>query len=301
MSTVGTSNPIYNLDWSSYLQASAAGAARGIFGLPFEHPFDRVKTGMQANPKLGEITITRGIFQKNGWRGFYTGIIPNGTRAAIKQAYRMPMMTVLPPIISWKLPDATSGKVKTLCGITIANFEVGVINPLERLKVHLMTAPPKEQSIKHFFGLHQRRGILLETLYRGTQATWIRQNVSWVSFLVADDYFKNIERAKQQPNEKTLPFPSLLKVAFEVGLVNTVANMPFDTAKTRIQAHASSFKHPNVFSVIRTIFQESGVHGLYAGWRIRMTQYMVQSVFTVTILEHLEQSIKVASKDGNKA
>jgi hypothetical protein len=41
---------------------------------------------------------------------------------------------------------------------------------------------------------------------------------------------------------------------------------------------------------MRDLYQSYGIRGLYLGWQVRMIQYMIQSVFTVTLLEKLERA-----------
>lgn len=290
--SVSPKNTTPRWDWQKYFEVSAAGALRGVAGLPIEHPFDCVKTKMQANPQIGAAGTVRQVFTASGWRGFYAGAIPNSVRAAIKQSYRWPMMVYLPPYLQEILPKRITKDsptaVKTSAGLVIAHFETFAIAPLERLKVELMTAPKEKRQLTHFF--EDKRGELRRTLYKGTTAVYARQMASWVSFLAADGYFKSIER-KKYPDAQYLPFTALMKVAFEVGFVNTIANMPFDVAKTRIQQHNATGS-VNIFKVMRRVFDESGTKGLYAGWQVRMTQYMVHSIFTVTMLEYFEQRLQ---------
>jgi hypothetical protein len=68
---------------SEWLSVFAYGAARGLFCLPIEHPFDLVKTKMQATQKsvrsvLHNTVATRGLI------GLYTGFQMNALREVLK-------------------------------------------------------------------------------------------------------------------------------------------------------------------------------------------------------------------------
>lgn len=273
-----------------YAEASLLGAGRGLFGLPIEHPFDTVKTRAQANLETRSIitTITN-VYKESGVRGFYSGAIPNATRIAVKQMYRWPMMLGFPPFFKEVLPENIQkdypSSVKTATGLTIASFETGIISPLERLKVYLMTCKAEQKKISQFF--IQNKGKLLPELTRGLGAVYVRQMTSWVSFLVADDKFKKWEKARTQ--SENMSFTSLLRVSFLVGAVNTAANMPFDVLKTNLQKD-KFIANQGMLKTLGKIYQTHGVRGLYAGWQVRMMQYMIQSVFTVALLERLEKS-----------
>ncbi len=285
---------VKDISFNQYAIASAYGAARGIAGLPIEHPFDVSKTFWQANPAYkSSFSIVRAIYNRSGVKGFYSGVIPNGIRLTGKQIYRWPMMLALPPLFDHVLPESIKEGVPTskkmLTGFTIANFEVFVITPLERLKVWYITQTPGEKKIKYLFLAEKTEGMT-KVCFRGLNAVWSRQVVSWVSFLAADAKFKQIER-KKYPNQKELPFSSLMKVSLFVGAINTACNMPFDVVKTHLQK-ASPKDNRGVFTTMKTIATEYGFRALYRGWPIRMAQYMLHSVFTVTVLEYLEQNWK---------
>lgn len=284
---------LFNKDhWmNKYCAASAAGAIRGAFSLIFEHPFDAIKTGMQAEQKsAGE--VGQRIFAEKGFKGFYSGAIPNGFRICSKQAYRWPLMLALPNFFERNIPKSFQERYSTInqiaTGLTIAHAETFFICPFERLKVYLMTTPDKESGIiRQFFNTH--RGQLWKEATRGLNAVYLRQMTSWVSFLVADKKFKDMER--ERTNTKELSYLSLLLVSFQVGLANTAVNMPFDVAKTEMQKKNYT-QERRIFEVMKEVFKHHGVKGLYTGCQIRMIQYMIQAGFTVNLLEYFDRIFK---------
>lgn len=78
------------------LYTSAIGILRTIIGLPIEHPFDYVKTQLQANPYTNPFRFVLNDIKTNGFMKLYTGIIPNAIRNSIKESYRYPMMIHFP-------------------------------------------------------------------------------------------------------------------------------------------------------------------------------------------------------------
>lgn len=44
----------------------------------------------------------------------------------------------------------------------------------------------------------------------------------------------------------------------------------------------------NTFYMMKKYYHSYGIKVLYVGWQFKMFQYIVQSIFTVTTLEHLE-------------
>lgn len=276
--------------FGKYAEASLLGAGRGLIALPIEHPLDTVKTRCQASLGIkSAFAITKEIYKTHGIRGFYAGAVPNGIRLAVKQMYRYPMMCAFPPFFRGVIPLETQRRnpdtVPVLTALTIASFETLFICPLERCKVVLMTSKIQGHPLKEFF--HSIQGQLRSQLLRGIGAVYTRQIATWSSFLVSDARVKTWE--KQRTQTDTLSFSSLMRVSLVVGLINTAANMPFDVVKTALQ-QKDPVADEGLWRILTKTYRVYGLQGLYAGWRPRMVQYMLQSAFTVTLLEQLERN-----------
>lgn len=151
-------------------------AILSVLSLCFEHPFDVMKTWWQAYPGLASMRIVAGkIYDVRGFYGFYSGFVPNMIRILSKQFYRYPLMILLPVFYKSALGDLWF--ISFLCALTIACFEILVITPLEHLKVRFILI---------FYKTNPQNG-----LYRGAPIVAIRQIVSWVSFLCAQDFFSH--------------------------------------------------------------------------------------------------------------
>jgi len=280
-----------------YVEASALGLLRSIAGLPFEHPFDSVKSKMQAeiNRKVGFLEMAKEIYKTQGVsKGLYAGFIPSAIRGAVKQVYRWPLMLVLPRAYSSIYPESIKQKypsiTKITTGLTLAAVDTFIVCPFERLKVCLQTKRDN-LSLTTFF--KQNHNHLFKSLFQGLKSLFYRQMVSWVSFLYTDYKFKEMAREykgidKNSPlDNQTLFITSLL-----VGVANVLVVMPFDMAKTLYQQHSNEFVNKKFSDTLKIVYNKAGLKGFYYGWQPRMIQYMIQSVFTVTALEKMEQKLK---------
>lgn len=261
----------------NYVTAGALGLVRGLAGLPLEHPLEVIKVRLQANPSEGARSVALQILTFEGWKGFYAGIHLNAVRT-FKQLYRWPMVLALPPIFQNVLPTSFQKKhssaVPVLTGMGIASLETFIICPLERLKVDLITNDSSNRSIRNFYQSH--KGRIVQELTRGLSPVFWRQLTSWVCFLATDEQIKSMER--KRTGQSQLSLTSLLWVSALVGSINTGVVMPFDGIKTRLQMHS----HQPVDGFIKTLtktYQSYGLRGVYAGWQMRLTQYVVQSMF----------------------
>jgi hypothetical protein len=48
--------------------------------------------------------------------------------------------------------------------------------------------------------------------------------------------------------------------------------------------------------VVKKMFNKYGIYGLYIGWSARIVQYMIQSAFTLIIIEDLHRKYKETMK-----
>lgn len=166
-----------------------------MLGLTIEHPFDTIKTKMQAKGS-GLFTFlytTKEIHHTQGFvRGFYRGFLPNSVRATIKQFYRWPMAIAFPQLFHAIYPEKLQTKFisinKLSTGVLISALEAFIICPLERIKVVLMTTRAEQMTIKTFF--HEERGNLTSSLLRGVRAQFYKQVVGWTSFLYLDHTYR---------------------------------------------------------------------------------------------------------------
>lgn len=270
------------MDWFFLLIAAGVGMMRGAFSLIFEHPLDTLKTYWQAHPSRGSLrAVYKEIYRLKGWRGFYSGAVPNVLRVMFKQSYRYPLILVL-PVIYGRFFDSVA-MISTLTGLTIAVIEVFLIAPLERIKVWLMTFPKSSEGIRVFIELMRDHG--LGVLYKGLWVTALRQSISWVTFLVVHDQL--ILSARDSLGTHTLSVGALLLISLIEGGINTVVVLPVDTIKTNLQKMSNS-NDLGIWGGLGYIYSRYGIRGLYSGWALRLLQYMIHSSFTVSLLENLK-------------
>lgn len=282
-----------NFPVEDYLKVSALGAARGLTGLVIEHPFDYIKTSMQAHGGKTTVRETLTHTWKNyGIQGFYSGALPNATRVAIKQTYRYPMMIGLPHVYKdmfFKDKENTVAQ-KGITSLTIASFECFVLTPLEKFKVVLMTN--KEKNIRTIWSEANQS---LKMFMRDINIVYPRQMIAWGTYMIPEEMLKNFVRSKQQ--SKDLSPETLLGISVSVGVLNTAATMPFDAIKTLVQKD-KPMENKGVIKTLKYAYKSFGVKGLYAGWQARSTQYVIQAFLTANLVESLERKIRNRMKNN---
>jgi len=280
-----------------YFEASVLGLLRALVGLPFEHPFDSIKSRMQAeiSRKTSFLSMAKEIYRTQGiFNGFYAGFIPGAVRNLVKQIYRWPLMLVLPTfynsVYSPEIKNKYPSIAKISTGLTIAVVDTFVICPFERLKVYLQTKR-SDISLKMFF--RQNKANLFNSLFRGLSSLFYRQMISWVSFLYTDYKFKDLARAYLRI-EKNIPLDgkTLFLTSVTIGITNVFVVMPLDMTKTLYQQHNEEFANKKLTETLKIVYKKTGFKGFYYGWQPRLIQYIIQSFFTVTALEKMEHRIR---------
>jgi hypothetical protein len=213
-----------------YVNVSFVGALRGGLCLFLEHPLESIKTQWQDKHNIkSKYNIIHNIYTEKGIIGFYRGFLPNFIRVTSKNFFRWPMMLFFPRYFekninyfSYKidLKKKFPGLPKILTGLAIANIEIFVICPLDRLKIFFMTTKNKGKNMFKYFYTSHRKNFIRE-LFRGLESTFWRSNVSWVSFLYLDHKFKRM--FKKYRKSENLGFLDLFVISIFVGVGNLLA------------------------------------------------------------------------------
>jgi hypothetical protein len=168
------------------------------------------------------VSIIRKIYEEKGLIGFYRGYIPNLVRVSIKQIYRWPMMIFFPRFFKKHFGEnAVFNKILT--GLVIANIEIFIICPLDRLKVFFMTSQKANNVFKYFISVNRNK--LLTELFAGLGPTYWRSNISWVSFLYLDQRCKDFARYYRK--DDNLGFIDLIIVSMVVCFGNLLTSKTF--------------------------------------------------------------------------
>lgn len=211
-----------------YAKTALIGIIRGAIGLLWEHPLDSIKTQWQTNIHIVKSSeIVNYIYKQKGIIGFYRGFIPNLIRQSSKNLYRWPLMIYLPKYFKrfndYFFKDSkinTETFCKTQTGFSIANIETFLISPLERFKVYIMTQNDKNNKnhslLRNFYA--RSKGNLTKELFRGLEASLLKSNVSWISFLYLDH--KTRAFLKSRRHVEKLDFIDILFDSIVVGVGN---------------------------------------------------------------------------------
>lgn len=295
------------------LYGLAGGVVFGFVSPIVGHPFDTVKTRMQADAayhNTGLRQTVRQIYRSEGIvRGFYRGFLPpllgsmafrgllfsaySGTYAACEKV----------PVLGDPIPMTGGLRPSVLMGALSAALVRSVIeSPLDFIKVRYMVA----EQVGHAHVLQDRgteslRSSLrhpLQTvrhLYHGFTPTFLRTLGLLGSFFVMVDY-----SVRYIPNIINAPGVGPF---FKGGVCATTAwvfAFPFESAKSVIQADTTG-KYKTMsnatWHVLKELYRERGiVHGLYRGFGPGAGRSFVANGISMFVFSKFQEMIRQEEK-----
>ncbi|MBS0359114.1 MAG: hypothetical protein JSS53_07585 [Proteobacteria bacterium] len=261
------------------------------------HPFDLVKTRMQANPYIHSgVLLSKEIYRETGIRGFYTAGLPNFTRAILKESYRSPLRGMLSAKYGNIFPEMTKEKKALMTGFSMALADTMIMCPLERLKVWLMTKHEENKSIYSFFSNRSTENIpLYQDLFKGASVSLARSTVSWVTYLVPEAFIRNaVIKYSPRVIDKTgtsVPLAENILIGALGGIVNGICTLPLDTIKTNIQKEGFHEKASlkTMWEIGANLVDRHGfTRGLYPAFLTRLVHYSMVGIITSNLMQRVD-------------
>uniref|UniRef100_A0A8C7S500 Mitochondrial 2-oxodicarboxylate carrier n=1 Tax=Oncorhynchus mykiss TaxID=8022 RepID=A0A8C7S500_ONCMY len=218
------------------------------------HPLDVVKTRFQIQRGTSDphnykslADCFRTVFRNEGIYGFYKGI--------------------LPPILAETPKRAV--KALSVAGLGSGLTEALVVNPFEVVKVGLQANRDSFQVQPSTFA--QARNIInadgfgLRGLNKGLTSTLGRHGVFNMIYF---GFYFNVKDAIPASQDPTLEFLRKFAIGLASGTISSCVNIPFDVAKSRIQAPQpipGEIKYRTCFQTMGLVYREEGYLALYKG------------------------------------
>lgn len=284
-------------NWNKVTQSILIGTPRVILTFGAGHPFDLLKTRMQADPHISSaVLLTKKIFQETGIRGFYVAGIPNLTRSIIKETYRSPLRGFLASLYDEALPNANKGSKATITSLSMAVTDTFLITPLERIKVWLMTKYSHNKSFNDFFSQRKSDISWGQHLFKGASISMVRSSISWSTFLVPETMIRDAV-VRHSPrvldkNNPQLPFAEKLLIGSLGGVINGLCTLPFDTVKTNVQKEGYLEKAglKEMMKIGKDLVAEHGIiKGLYPAFSVRLLHYSIVGIITSDVIQKVDQ------------
>ncbi|XP_013148332.1 PREDICTED: mitochondrial 2-oxoglutarate/malate carrier protein isoform X2 [Papilio polytes] len=264
----------------------AFGGGAGMAATCVVQPLDLIKTRMQlGGGNLSSFKVASEIIAKEGFFALYTGLSAGLLRQATYTTSRLGVYNWLFDSYKQNYGGTPGFGIKAALGVAAGSVGAFVGTPAEVALIR-MTADgrlPKEQRrnyknvVDAILRIIKEEGVL--KLWRGATPTVIRAMVvnaaQLGTYSQAREWFVGIV-----PDGIQLHFCA----SMVSGLVTTIASMPVDIIKTRIQNAA---KGQSQLSVVTSILRNEGVFSLWKGFLPYYTRLGPHTVLTFIFLEQL--------------
>jgi solute carrier family 25 carnitine/acylcarnitine transporter 20/29 len=233
------------------------------------HPFDTIKTKMQADPRYlnsTAISTLTNVVRTEGISGLYKGLLPPLIGSTIYRGvcfsgYAFGVAASDNTVFDNEIPGMYGLRGSVLVGgLCSAAARTVVESPLEFMKVRQQTGQTwtvnntGSMFSKQVFSLSQ-----ISLLYKGVVPTFFRTWAMLGTFFILIDYSVRVI-----PDIINMP---VYGPFFKGGVCATAAwwvAWPFEMAKSKVQGSQGATS-PAMMTVIRGIVAEKGVLGLYRG------------------------------------
>ncbi|KAK5643531.1 hypothetical protein RI129_007376 [Pyrocoelia pectoralis] len=258
---------------------TAAGASAGFVEVSIMHPLDLIKTRLQiqtakpnANPNdpnyyTGIMDCVKKMYKHEGMGSFWKGIIPPIMAETPKRALKFVSFEQYKKLFMFggKVTPMTFTLAGTCSGVT----EAFVANPFEVVKVTLQSNRGGDKAASSTWlvtkQIVKEHGFGLKGLNKGLSATICRHSLFNTCYF---GIYNNLKAALPPSTDRNTEFFKTVACGFISGVLGSIANIPFDVVKSRIQGPQpvpGQIKYRTTFNSLVIVYNEEGVRGLYKG------------------------------------
>ena len=292
-----------------------AGSIAGINSCLIFHPFDVVRTKMQASvgdigrsthskaiggisSSSGPISVISHTYTNGGLRAFYTGIsLPLAAQAVYKSTVLTTNLVAADLLKTWKTKGTNEEYQMTLSDHFICGSISGAVNallfvcPVEYVRNQLIqhhTVKSQGEVVDKANSMRGPIDVLKRTLkmdgilglWRGAGITLMRDSIGCGAFFIMNDIGKrHIER---RTGLKEGSLANTLGSGFMAGFGYWFVSLPLDTLKTLVQTGKTSSSLGTVSFLIKNGGIVGALKHLYRGWQMAFGRGLPSAAITLT-------------------
>ncbi|XP_030566944.1 mitochondrial 2-oxoglutarate/malate carrier protein-like [Drosophila novamexicana] len=276
------------------------GGTAGMMGSCIVQPLDLVKTRMQISGASGKKEFSSSfdciakVFKSEGLLAFYNGLSAGLLRQATYTTARMGVYQMEIESYRKHFDKAPTVLASMAMGIFAGACGAMVGNPAEVSLIRMMSdnrLPPDQRRNYKNVGdavvrIIREEGVF--TLWRGCMPTVARAMVVNMVQLASYSQFK---AAFKKHMDEGLPLHIVASMCS--GLLTTIASMPLDMAKTRIQNMKvvdGKAEYKGAIDVILKVVKNEGFLALWKGFTPYLARIGPHTVFSFVFLEQLNKA-----------
>jgi solute carrier family 25, member 33/36 len=302
-----------------------SGGAAGTVASCITNPLEVIKTRLQASAsstattipaRLGPLYIARQIMRADGIPGFFRGLPPTlvgiiPSRSAYFYAYSRckSFLDAKCGLSSGSPPNALiSGFVAGVVGNTITN-PIWMIRTRMQLEADAAVGQVAYKGYLDVIGtIFRQDGI--KGFYRGLQASYWGCTEGALQFILYEQLKRQLLQRENrrrlsvhQPETTELSHAMYFWSAALAKMIASIATYPHEVARTRLreQSRMGLYKYTGMWQTIRTVAQEEGRSGLYAGMGVHLMKVVPNSALmflTYEIVRGWLSGFTIVGDDG---
>ncbi|RZF35596.1 hypothetical protein LSTR_LSTR005124 [Laodelphax striatellus] len=288
-----------------------SGGSAGFVEVCIMHPLDVVKTRLQvqsAPVKVNDPNHYKGVFdclakmyKKEGFLAFYKGILPPIVAETPKRALKFVSFEQYKKLFLFGASSPTPLTL-SMAGFCSGLTEGLFVNPFEVVKVTMQTNQQKAVVAPSTFQVSKQiistDGFGGRGLYRGVTATVLRNGVFNSIYF---GYFYTITEYLSKLEDPVHEFLRRVCLGFSAGVFGSLANIPFDVVKSRIQGPQpvkGEIKYKSCFQTMHTIYTEEGFRALYKGLVPKVMRLGPGGAILLICYEHVKEFLTEKFDEG---
>ncbi|KAI8433135.1 hypothetical protein MSG28_013982 [Choristoneura fumiferana] len=274
---------------STYLAPGIAGAVSGFTVVMALYPLDTLKTRLQS---------AQGFHKAGGFKGVYKGLTPvaiaSMPSAALFFVSYETLKALMEPLVPPAFVPAAHSGAAAVAEIITCLIRV----PTEIMKQRKQTyiGVDKRSSFSILYKAYKSEGIR-RGVFRGYLSTVARDLPRSLIDMPIWEWLK--EQVRRRNNGKVTSFQSACCGA-AAGVVAGTLTTPFDVAKTRIMLAKSAHSTAHslrIQTVLRMIYREAGLRGLFAGCTPRASAFMMSYFFFFGAYDEIKSNVEKRLQD----
>lgn len=272
----------------SKIKAAGLSAVLHGFSVTIGSPFDNTKTIKQLNPNLSYPHILRNIYHERGFFGFYKGFSSSVLQRGLKAMIRTPLMLSSKEAVQQIMPNSSSGIQSTAAGLLMGFADTALTNPLEVIKVKLMTQGQNSSLPKLL------RELTLKDLGSGFTFNYAKTSLAWMNFFVVRDL--SLLFNEQMTGNKKLSGFGLIMVSSCTSVSKLIITTPPDVIKSHLQQAHKDQHNANARAVIAHIHKQFGYQKLFSGMLPRAVHGFIATLIGNIGMEYYEHLSELKNK-----
>ena len=256
--------------WQRFVAGTASGVGLVVVG----HPFDTVRTIVQAGTGSGDQRLGRVVARlaAEGPRGFYRGFLPPLALTGVINTILWGFTFSLVDVMQHADVGGSATSRAALAALPASVLVSCVVAPVEGVKTRQQVSPGPRRSVAAV-----ARDILAKSgvrgFFRGQSALIARGSVGGgVYFGGNAAALEFISKRWPARDSRWAASRNAMCAGGFAGLVYWFPAMPFDSVKTRMMAAPEGPPAPRFVDCVRQLYASAGLAGFYRGFTVALAR-----------------------------